>query len=128
MLNNRQLLVIATLVEGGAGLALLLVPGTTATLLLGAGPDSVGLMIGRLTGMALLVLGIACWGARTNSGGAARLGTLKAITLYNAGAGLLLVGFAAIGEASGPVVWGVGALHLALAAGFVASSRRPEDR
>jgi hypothetical protein len=51
------------------------------------------------------------------------MGTLRAITLYNAGAGLLLVVFAATGEAGGPVVWTVGVLHLGFAAAFAACSR-----
>ena len=52
------------------------------------------------------------------------MGTLRAITLYNAGAGLLLVLFAATGKAGGPVVWAVGVLHLGFAAAF-GLSRRP---
>jgi hypothetical protein len=120
---HRQLLTVSAVVECLAGLALLLVPGTTIDLVLGAGPDRVGLMIGRVAGVALLALGIACWGARTDSGGPARAGTLRAITLYNLGAGLLLVLFAATGQASGLVVWGAGLFHLGLGAAFAASPR-----
>ena len=59
-------------------------------------PDAVGLIIGRVTGAALLALGISCWGARSDSGGAARSGTLWAITLYNIAVGFLLVVFGAM--------------------------------
>ena len=120
-----QLLTIAAVVELLAGLALLVAPGPAASLLLGAALETVGVMVGRVAGVALLALGVACWGGRTDAGGAARSGTLRAITLYNAGAGLLLVGFAATGEARGAVVWTAGVLHLVLAAAFVASVRRP---
>ncbi len=106
-----RLLTISGVLECLTGLAFLLSPGGTIAFLLGAEPGSVGLMIGRVAGVALLSLGIACWGARADAGGAARMGTLRAITLYNAGAGLLLVLFAATGKAGGPVVWAVGVLH-----------------
>jgi hypothetical protein len=115
----RYLLMLAAVLEVLAGLAFIFAPGPTARVLVGAEPDGVALMIGRVAGVALLSLGIACWGASTDAGGAARTGTLNAITLYNAGAGLLLVAFAATGEAGGLVVWIGGILHLGLATAFV---------
>ena len=126
MTIQGRLLMVAAMVESLAGLALILVPGAAAALLLGAEPDSVGLMIGRVGGFGLLSLGIACWGARTDKGGAARTGTLAAITLYNFGAGILLAVFAATGKAQGIAVWGAAVLHLLLALGFAFSLRRPE--
>lgn len=117
----EQLLTVAALLEWLAGLALIFAPGAAVALLLGAVTDSGGLMIGRLAGVALLSLGFACWGARSDLGGAARSGTLKAITCYNAGAGLLLVLFAATGGAGGMMVWSAAVLHLGLAAGLAAS-------
>jgi hypothetical protein len=124
MQMQRMLLAIAAMAETLAGLALILVPDFTIRLLLGGRPDDVGLMVGRVLGVGMLALGVACWGARADSGGAARAGTVGAITLYNAGVGLLLVLFAVTGQASGLVVWIVGLFHLALAAGFLASQRR----
>jgi len=122
-MKQRNLLRIATAVECLAGLALIVAPGASCALLLGAELNGAGLLIARLGGLGLLALGIACWGARMDAGGVARSGTLRAITLYNAGAGLLLVVSAAIGAAVGIVVWGAGALHLGLALGFVATGR-----
>jgi hypothetical protein len=127
MQMQRQLLTIATVVECLAGLAFLLAPGATVALLLGVQPDRVGLMVARVAAVALVALGIACWGARMDPGGEARTGTLRAITFYNAGAGLLLVVFGATGMASGSLVWGAALLHLGLAAGFAASLRRSGD-
>jgi hypothetical protein len=118
-----RLLLIAAVVECLAGLALALAPGATAAALLGKEPDSVGLMIGRVTGVALLSLGIACLGARTDAGGDARSSTLWAITFYNFGAGILLLMFAATGKAGGLVIWGAALLHLGLTLGFAASLR-----
>ena len=124
---QRQLLTIAAVVESLAGLVLILAPKVTVASLLGAEPNVAGVKIGRVCGVALTALGIACWGARTDSGSAARSGTLKAITFYNAGAGLLLVLFAAIGKTGGIVLWSAGVIHLALAAAFTISFRRPKD-
>src|SRR5262245_20733449 len=123
MTMRRRLLTVAGVVEGLTGLPFFVSPRISTSLLLGAELDAVVLMIGRVSGVALLSLGIACWGARADSGGAARMGTLQAISLYNAGAGLLLVMFAATGGARGPVVWTVGVLHLGFAAAFAASYR-----
>jgi len=119
----KQLLTIATGAECLAGLAFMLAPGLTIALLFGVEPQSEGLMIGRIAGVALLSLGIACWGASADAGGAARTGTLRAITLYNLGAGLFLVVFAASGRAGGLAVWIAGILHLGLGAAFAVSMR-----
>ena len=125
---QRQLLTIAAAAESLAGLALILAPEVIVVSLLGAKRRfSLPALLGRVCGVALMALGIACWGARTDSGSAARSGTLKAITFYNAGAGLLLVLFAAIGKTGGIVLWSVGVFHLALAAAFTISFRRPKD-
>ena len=123
-----RLLTVAGVAESLVGLAFLFAPGVTTALLLGAEPDSVGLMIARVAGVALLSLGITCWGGRADAGGAARMGTLRAITLYNAGAGLLLLIFAVMGKVGGPVVWTVGVLHVAFAAAFAASQRQTGRR
>jgi hypothetical protein len=82
-------------------------------------------MIGRVTGVALAALGVSCWGATADTGGPARSGTLGAITLYNAGAGLCFVLFGATRKARGPVVWGAGVLHLGLAGALAVSILRP---
>ena len=119
MQNN--LLTIAAILECMAGLAFLLAPGACFSLLLGAQLDASGVLIGRIAGVALFALGIACGGARPDAGGAARSGTLKAITLYNAGVGLVLVVSGATGTAGGMVLWVAGAMHLGLAVAFLAS-------
>lgn len=123
-MRTKNLLIVAGVVECLAGLALILAPGATSTLLLGEGLNGAGLLIARIGGLGLFSLGIACWGAKTETGGTLRSGTLKAIILYNAGAGLLLVASAATGAATGMVIWGAGAFHVSLALAFVASLRR----
>lgn len=127
---QTRLLTIAAVVECIVGLALVVLPGRIIALLLGVEPNVQGEMIGRLTGVALVAVGAACGGAAADTGGAAQSATIAAITLYNAGAGALLLLYAATGNAVGPVVWAVGALHVAFAAvlGFNALTRRTAHR
>jgi hypothetical protein len=120
---QRQLLAVAAALECLTGVAAIVIPGIVIALLLGVEPSSAALMTGRLLGVALLSLGIACWYATTDKGGSARTGTLRAITLYNAGVGLLLVVFAATGMATGLMAWIAAVLHLGLAVAFAASLR-----
>jgi hypothetical protein len=123
MTVQRQLLALAAALECLTGVAAIVIPGIVIALLLGVEPSSAALMTGRLLGVALLSLGVACWYATTDKGGSARTGTLRAITLYNAGVGLLLVVFAATGMATGLLAWIAGILHLGLAVAFAASLR-----
>jgi hypothetical protein len=70
-----------------------------------------------------LAIALSCWGAGQDRGGRARAATVGAITLYNAGGGVFIAVFAATGRASSFAAWVVAALHLALAAAFVAAPR-----
>jgi hypothetical protein len=112
------LLMFAAVLEGFAGTVLILAPGVVIALLFGAQPDASSSMIGRLAGVALLSLGVACWSARADEAGTARSGTVRGITLYNAGAGLLLLDVAMSWSRAGVVTWIAGILHLGLAAAF----------
>jgi hypothetical protein len=122
IVGQRSLLMIAAVVETLTGLAFLISPSAASAFLFGSDPNDIGQMIGRVAGVALLALGISCWGASRDPGGRARATMVGAITLYNAGGGVLIALFAATGHASSPVAWVVAALHLALAAGFVAAA------
>jgi len=115
---QTRLLMVAAVVECLAGAALILFPAGAITLLLDAEPGSGGSMIARVGGVALLALGVACAGAAAEIAGPARTWPVIAITLYNAGAGLALVGFAVRGMADGPAVWIAGIFHVALASAF----------
>ena len=115
---QTRLLTIAAVVECIAGVAFVVLPGRIIALLLGGEPHVQGEMIGRVAGVALFALGAACAGAAADTGGAARTGTVAAITFYNLGAGVLLLLYAFGGEARGVVVWAIGALHVVFAAAF----------
>jgi hypothetical protein len=121
---QTRLLAIAAVVECIAGVAFVVVPGRIIALLLGAEPHVQGEMIGRVAGVALFALGAACAGAAADTGGAAQAWTVAAITFYNLGAGMLLLLYASGGEARGPVVWAIGALHLVFAGALASHAVR----
>jgi hypothetical protein len=114
---------ICAVLESLAGVTLVLAPRAGVALLLGAELNRVGLLVGRIGGVALMALGIACWAAKSATDSAGRLGTLRAITFYNFGAGLLLLVSATIGMFHGFVLWSTGVLHLGLAVGLVATRK-----
>src|SRR5215471_2351925 len=57
----KKVLAFAAVAEVFTGLALLIVPSLVGKLLLGAELAGVAVPIARVTGIALLALGIACW-------------------------------------------------------------------
>src|SRR5262245_31188579 len=122
---QRTLLTISAVVESVAGLGLIVAPGPTSSLILGRQPGPAGTTIGRVTGLAVGVLGVACCSAHADTDRGARSCTLRAFTLYDAGAGLSLVFLGATGKARGLVVWSAGLLRLGLAGAFVGSLLEP---
>ena len=79
---ETRLLAVAAAVECLAGLAFVLFPAIPIALLLDTEPGSTALMIGRVSGVALLALGVACTGAARAVAGSARTWTVIAITLF----------------------------------------------
>jgi len=109
-----RLLVVTAAIELGAGLTLLAVPAVVIRLLFGSAADvhaAVG--VARVTGVALISLGTACWSARHQERSAASTGLVAAMFIYNVGvAALALAG--ALG-AVGPVQWAAAGAHGTLA-------------
>jgi len=60
MKSTDKLLAFAAIAEAATGVALMLVPSLVGRLLLGAELAGVAVVIGRVTGIALFALGIAC--------------------------------------------------------------------
>jgi hypothetical protein len=108
-------LLTTAVVELGAGLAVLVVPGTVVGWILGALPSAPeALFLARWVGVALLAIGVACALAHDDPGGPARRGALFAVVLYDVAAALLLI-YAAVGlRLAGPLLWPAVALHAAL--------------
>jgi hypothetical protein len=58
---KERLLAFAAIDEGATSLALLLIPSLVSRLLLGTELTGVSIPIARVTGIALIGLGISCW-------------------------------------------------------------------
>ncbi len=118
-----------TVVELGAGLALLCLPSSAVDLLLGAPLEApVALAVARVGGVALLTLGVACWLARDDIHSPAARALVSAMVLYNLGV-VFILGVA--GFRSLPVrivLWPAAVvLHLAMATWCVMSLRSWKD-
>src|SRR4051812_21408400 len=89
---TKLLLMACALLEAGAGVALLVKPAVTVSLLAGARLDSSGgLVVARIAGAALLSLAIACWQTRNGELGSAATSLVSAMLLYNAATAAILV-------------------------------------
>lgn len=113
----KPLLIATTVIEVGAGFALLFVPGSAALLLFGAPLDTpTALSAARLGGLGLLTLGAACWLARHDVHSPAARGLARSMVIYNAGAAGVFA-YAAIGLGlQGVLLWPATALHAVMAA------------
>lgn len=100
-----HVLKVAAIAEFAAGLALLIAPALVAQQLLGEQPAGLALIVARVTGIALIGLGIASWP------GPALLGMLT----YSAMVALYLATIGLTGVA-GPLLWPAVILHVVLTA------------
>jgi hypothetical protein len=109
-------LIVTAVIEVGTGLALLVVPSVPLALLLGVSvtvPEA--LLVGRVTGAALLAIGVAGWLARGDRQGHAQLGLLTGLLIYD-GAAAALLGYAGlVMNMAGTLLWPAVVLHTALA-------------
>jgi hypothetical protein len=119
----KNLLTLTTVIELGAGLALLCFPSATVAILLASSLDTpAALTVGRVAGAALIALGIACWLAR-HDGQSAATGLVAAMLLYNLGAVVILAS-AGIGSGlAGVALWPAVVLHAAMAVWCIACIR-----
>ena len=100
----KKALIFAAVGEAATGLALLIVPSLVGQLLLGEELTGVAIPVGRVAGMALIALGIACWPGPPLVG---MLTYSAVVTLY-----LAYLGFA--GGLMGVLLWPAVALHVVL--------------
>ena len=102
----KRVLVFAAVGEAATGMALLIVPSLVVQLLFGAALAGIAITVTRVTGIALIALGVACWP------GPPLLGMLTysaAVTLY-----LTHIGF--VGGLTGILLWPAVVLHVVLTA------------
>ena len=100
-----KLLAIAAIAEAATGLALLIVPSLVGRLLLGAELSGVSIPVARVTGIALIALGIACSPGRT---------ALCGMLTYSVLATLYLLYLAIRGNWVGPLLWPAVVAHAVL--------------
>jgi hypothetical protein len=104
-LKKDRLLALAAAAEAATGLALLIVPSLVCRLLFGAELTGVSIPMARVTGIALLGLGIACWPSWTALCGMSTYSALATVYLAYVGIG---------GESVGLLLWPAVVLHALL--------------
>jgi hypothetical protein len=104
------LLALAAALEAFTGLALMIAPALVTRWLLGADLPGVGPAVGRVAGIALLALGLACW---PWPGSISPRAFLPLLT-YNPLVTLYLLYLGSGGEWVGVLLWPALALHAVL--------------
>ncbi len=99
-----KVLVFAAVAEAATGLALLVVPSLVGEVLLGQQFPGVAIAVARVTGIALIALGLACWPATPLLGMFAHSSAVAAYFVY--------VGLT--GEFAGVLLWPAAVLHALL--------------
>jgi hypothetical protein len=111
----KRLLIVTAVIELGAGAALLCLPSATVTLLLGSGLDTpAAIALGRVAGVALFTLGVACWLAQYDAQSCAARGLVSAMVLYNLGAVVILGAAGIRSQPVGIALWPAVVLHAAM--------------
>jgi hypothetical protein len=107
----KKLLTLAAVAEVATGVALLIAPSLVGRLLLGAELAGASIPVGRVTGIALIALGVSCLPrperARLSQALVGMLTYSLLVTLY-----LLYLGVR--GEWVGPLLWPAVAVHAVL--------------
>ena len=116
-----KILSFAAIVEAATGLALLVDPGLVVALLLG--PDLPGdlMALGRVAGVALLALGLACWPGGQSAG--SHSSALRGMLTYNALLTLYLIYLGAVAHQGGLLLWPAVGLHAVVALLLIRAAR-----
>jgi hypothetical protein len=102
----KKVPILAAVGEATTGLALLFVPSLVGQLLFGEELTGVAIPVARVTGIALIALGIACWPGPP----------LVGMLTYSALVTLYLAYLGVAGGLAGMLLWPVVVLHLVLTA------------
>jgi len=123
-MKAKQLLSFSAAFEAAIGVSLATVPALPVSILLGSSLDTAASsIVGRVAGVALLSLAVACWLARNDEQSRAANGVICAMLLYNTSATVLMM-YAATGlKLAGPGLWPTIVLHVAMAIWCFASLR-----
>ena len=110
-MTTRTLVVLDAALEVATGVALIADPTFVVRVLLGAGLSAGGIAVGRVAGLGLLSLGLACW----PSGDGASAQATWALFTYNLLVALYLGYLRLGGGFLGYLLWPAFALHALLA-------------
>lgn len=105
----NKVLALAAIAEAVTGVGLIIAPSLVARLLFGEEISGVSIALGRLTGMALLSLGLACWPESESLRAA-----LRAMAAYNLLVTVFLTYLGIIGDFVGALLWPAVVLHAVL--------------
>jgi hypothetical protein len=111
-------LVVAAIVEGVTGMALLIVPSLVGSLLLGNELAGIAAVVARVAGIALIALAVVCWPGPP----------LIGMSIYS-GAVALYLGYLGIaGASTGVLLWPAVVAHVILTALLTAALRNDMAR
>jgi hypothetical protein len=124
-MKTKALLAAIAVAELATGVGLLLIPSTVVALLLGSPLGSgVPLVVGRVAGLALIVIGLICWLEKTSNRGGSPSGLLIGLLIYNGAVPVLLVHSYFVYGIGGIGLWPAVVLHLVFAAWLTACLHR----
>ena len=107
----RHVVATACSVEGVTGLSLLMSPSLVTRLLLGGEAPGTTQIVGRVAGIALISLSIACWPRGHSNGDSEQV----ALLTYNALAVFVLAETGIVSDRIGLMLWPAVFVHVALA-------------
>jgi len=113
----KRLLILAAIGEALTGAALVVVPSLVGRWLLGEDLAGVAIPVARVTGIALIALGVACWPGPP----------FLAMLLYSAAIALYLASLGFVGSLTGTLLWPVVVLHAILTALLISASIKQGD-
>ena len=101
----KKALIFAAVAEVATGLALLVVPSLVGQLLLGVDFTGVATLVARVTGIALIGLGVACWPGPP----------LVGMLIYSAVVAAYLAYVGVVSGLTGILLWPAVVMHVILA-------------
>ncbi len=102
----KKVLVLAAVSETATGAGLLVAPALVGQLLFGVELNGIAVTVARVTGIALIALGVACWPGTP----------LVGMLTYGAGVALYLSWVGLAGGMTGILLWPAVILHVILTA------------
>jgi hypothetical protein len=117
----NRLLQITAIIEGLTGLGLIAVPSLIVHLLLNTHISGAAVPLGRVAGVALLSLGVACWYASQDVPSRAARGVVSAMTVYNVGAVLVLGAAGLQMQSVGNALWPAVIVHAGMTVWCIAN-------